>query len=177
MAAQQPNPYAPPTAQVADAVEHSDELQIAGRGTRLGAYLLDVLVSILFAVPALIAGGASMFTSLASANPENMIALFTGTFGVLLLVGMLAYAVITIILVHKNGQTIGKKLLGIKVVRKEGARASLGRIFWLRNIVNALPSMIPVVGGFYFFIDSLFIFSESNQCVHDKIADTIVVRA
>jgi uncharacterized RDD family membrane protein YckC len=177
MAAQQPNPYAPPTAQVADAVEHSGELQIAGRGTRLGAYVVDVLVSLLFATPAMIAGGASLLTGLAGASPEDMLALFTGTFGLLLVAGMLAYAVITIILVHKNGQTIGKKLLGIKVVRKEGARASLGRIFWLRNVVNALPSLIPVVGGFYFFVDSLFIFSESNQCVHDKIADTIVVKA
>jgi uncharacterized RDD family membrane protein YckC len=177
MAAQQPNPYAPPTAQVADAVEHSDELQIAGRGTRLGAYVVDILVSLLFATPAMIAGGASLLTGLADASPEAMLALVSGTFGLLLVAGMLAYAVITIILVHKNGQTIGKKLLGIKVVRKEGARASLGRIFWLRNVVNALPSMIPVVGGLYFFIDSLFIFSESNQCVHDKIADTIVVKA
>ena len=118
-----------------------------------------------------------MLTGLAGASPEDMLALFTARSACCLLAGMLAYAVITIILVHKNGQTIGKKLLGIKVVRSDGARASLGRIFWLRNVVNALPSMIPVVGGFYFFVDSFFIFSESNQCVHDKIADTIVVKA
>jgi uncharacterized RDD family membrane protein YckC len=178
MSAQQPNPYAPPSANVADTVEDHGEMEIAGRGTRLGAYLLDVLVSIVFALPALLVGGVSVFTSLAAnPTPEAMMQLFTGVFAVLLLLGWLAWAVITIILVHRNGQTIGKKLLGIKVVRKDGARASLGRIFWLRNVVNVLPSLIPVVGGFYFFIDSLWIFTESNQCVHDKIADTIVVRA
>jgi uncharacterized RDD family membrane protein YckC len=177
MAAQQPNPYAPPTAQVADALDPSGEMQIAGRGIRLGAYFVDALVGILFATPAMIAGGASLLTGLSGASSEDMLALFTGMFGLLFVAGMLAWAVITIILVHKNGQTIGKKLLNIKVVRKDGSRASLGRIFWLRNVVNALPAMIPVVGGFYFFVDSLFIFSESNQCVHDKIADTIVVKA
>ena len=100
MAAQTPNPYAPPTAQVADAIEHSDELQIAGRGIRLGAYFVDALVGILFATPAMIAGGASLLTGLSGASPEDMLALFTGMFGVLLLAGMLAWAVITIILVH-----------------------------------------------------------------------------
>jgi uncharacterized RDD family membrane protein YckC len=177
MAAQQPNPYAPPSAHVVDAVEHSDQLQIAGRGIRLGAYFVDGLIMMLFMVPAFIAGGATLFAAIATTDPETIASAFAGIFGVLFLVGFLAWAIITGVLVHRNGQTIGKKLLNIKVVRKDGSRASLGRIFWLRNVVNALPSGIPVVGGFYFFIDSLFIFSESNQCVHDKIADTIVVKA
>jgi uncharacterized RDD family membrane protein YckC len=178
MSAQQPNPYAPPSANVADATEEHGEMEIAGRGTRLGAYLLDILVSIVFALPALLVGGMTLFSSLGTnPSPEDMVELFAGAFGVLLALGMIAWAVITIILVKRNGQTIGKKLVGIKVVRKDGSRASLGRIFWLRNVVNALPSLIPFVGGFYFFVDSLFIFTESNQCVHDKIADTIVVRA
>jgi len=72
-----------------------------------------------------------------------------------------------------NGQTIGKKWLKIKVVRADGSPASLGRIFWLRNFVNGFLSLIPLYG----IIDSLFIFSESRQCLHDKIADTIVVNA
>jgi uncharacterized RDD family membrane protein YckC len=178
----QANPYAPPSATVADAIDEHGEMEIAGRGTRLGAYFLDVLASIVFSLPALIVGGFS-FIAFFVANPtaegmvQGMTEMLTGTFALLLFLGWAVWAVITIILVKRNGQTIGKKILGIKVVRKDGSPASLGRIFWLRNVVNALPSGIPAVGGLYFFIDSLFIFSESNQCVHDKIADTIVVRA
>ncbi len=59
----------------------------------------------------------------------------------------------------------------------ERSYASLGRIFWLRNVVNLIPSVIPYVGNIYGLVDALFIFSESRQCVHDKIADTIVVKA
>ena len=64
-------------------------------------------------------------------------------------------------------------MLGIKVVRADGSKATLGRIFWLRNFVSALLNIVP----FYWLIDCLLIFGDARQCVHDKIADTIVVRA
>jgi uncharacterized RDD family membrane protein YckC len=92
-------------------------------------------------------------------------------------VGGLAWCIITLRLVSRNGQTIAKKLLGIKVVRADGSPASLGRIFWLRNVVNGLISAVPILGYFYSIIEVLFIFGETRQCLHDRIADTIVVRA
>jgi uncharacterized RDD family membrane protein YckC len=49
--------------------------------------------------------------------------------------------------------------------------------FWLRNVVNLLISTIPFVGWIYAIVDVLFIFSENKQCLHDKIAGTIVVNA
>jgi uncharacterized RDD family membrane protein YckC len=63
--------------------------------------------------------------------------------------------------------------MGIKVVRKDGSKASLGRIFFLRNVVNIILAFIPLYG----LVDALLIFGESRQCIHDKIADTIVVKA
>jgi len=59
------------------------------------------------------------------------------------------------------------------VVRSDGSPVSLGRIFWLRNFVNGLLGII----GPYQLVDWLFIFGESRQCLHDKLADTIVIRA
>jgi len=64
-------------------------------------------------------------------------------------------------------------MVGIKVVRSDGSPASLGRLIWLRNVLNGVIAIIPAYG----LIDSLFIFSESRQCLHDKIADTIVIKA
>jgi uncharacterized RDD family membrane protein YckC len=91
----------------------------------------------------------------------------------LMLVGLIVWASFTILYVRRNGQTIAKKFLGIKVVRSDGSPASLGRIFWLRNVVNALIGIVPLYG----LIDHLFIFGESRQCLHDKIADTMVIKA
>ena len=44
---------------------------------------------------------------------------------------------------------------------------------WLRNVANIALGLIP----FYGLVDPLFIFGEQRQCLHDKIADTIVVKA
>jgi uncharacterized RDD family membrane protein YckC len=63
------------------------------------------------------------------------------------------------------------------VVRRDGSRASLGRIFWLRNFVNGIPGAIPVIGYVYFLVDSLFIFGARRRCIHDLIAGTIVINA
>jgi uncharacterized RDD family membrane protein YckC len=102
----------------------------------------------------------------------------SGIGGALAGIGAIAWLAVTAYLVHKNGQTIGKKIVGIKVVRSHYSRASLGRIFWLRNFVNGLPGAIPVVGNVYGLVDHVFIFvGDRRQCVHDKIADTIVVKA
>jgi uncharacterized RDD family membrane protein YckC len=62
-------------------------------------------------------------------------------------------------------------------VRTDGSRVSFARIFWLRNVLNTCFSFIPLVGGLYGLIDALFIFGSAKRCVHDYIADTIVVRA
>ena len=54
---------------------------------------------------------------------------------------------------------------------------SFARIFLLRNVINGLPNLLPYVGWLYQLVDPLLIYQESRQCLHDKIADTIVVRA
>ena len=167
----QQNPYAPPTAEVTDIADADQTVEQAGRGIRLGAALLDFLVGLVVSLP--------IVFSIAT-NPawmEDPAAIFLSMGAFISMAGPIALLVVTIILVKRNGQTIGKKLVGIKVVRSDGSKASLGRIFWLRNIVNPIPSMIPLVGIVYGLVDHLFIFGDKRQCLHDKIADTIVVTA
>lgn len=168
--AQQNNPYAPPTAAVSDATSDAG-VEPADRGTRLGAAIVDILINFVVALPMGISVGLSL------TSPSEIAQAMFGIGGLVTFALAIAWIVYTIYLVNKNGQTIGKKLLGIKVVRSNGTKASLGRIFWLRNVVNAIPGMIPMIGYFYVLADHLWIFSERRQCLHDKIADTIVVKA
>jgi uncharacterized RDD family membrane protein YckC len=170
-----PNAYAPPKAAVAD-VYQGDEQVLAGRGARLGAALLDgiILMAVVY-TPMVLTGslGDAILEAERSSNPFAFYGVFVTGGGLIGIVLWIGWCVITFRLVAKNGQNIGKKLLNIKVVRSDGSRATVARIFWLRNVVNTLLSILPL----YFLIDVLFIFGERRQCLHDKIADTIVVNA
>jgi uncharacterized RDD family membrane protein YckC len=166
------NPYAPPRAAVQDVADPNAQSVPADRGTRLGATLLDGLIfAALVYVPILlffVLGGATRATT----GEANVGAILVAGSAVGL-VGFGVWCWFTIAYVQQNGQSIAKRLLGIKVVRADGTPVSLGRLFWLRNVVNGLVGIVP----FYALLDMLFIFGESRQCLHDKIADTIVVKA
>ncbi len=174
-----PNAYAPPQANVAD-VSPGGEVVLAGRLARLGAAIIDgLIVGAILYTPVAVTGalGTAAADLVRTQNSFAFYSVFLSGAGAVSLVLFLGWAIITFRLVAANGQTIAKKLLGIKVVRSDGTRATVGRIFWLRNVVNTLISMIPLIGGLYALVDALFIFTERKQCLHDKIADTIVVNA
>jgi uncharacterized RDD family membrane protein YckC len=171
------NPYQPPKAAISE-VATGGAFELAGRGTRLGAILLDGLIGGTLVYAPMFIGGflPAIVASVVRRQPLVWgpgFALAGGVAGFM----SLALGVITFILVKRNGQTIGKKILGIKVVRKDGRKAGVGRIFWLRNVVNALPGFVPLVGGLYGLVDALIIFGQARRCLHDRIADTIVIRA
>ena len=175
------NPYAPPQATVADVPVQG--IVKAGRGTRLLAAILDgIIASIIMYTPVFATGSFGEVAAAVAANaqqtvdPMTMLSLMKGAF-VGIAIGTLIWGVITYVLVQRNGQTIAKKMLGIKVVRADGSRASVGRIFWLRNFVVGLISVIPFLGALFVLLDALWIFGEERRCLHDKIADTIVVNA
>ena len=165
------NPYAPPQATVADVADPRLSNTAAERGTRLAAAILDGLffggmvyapLMIGFTFGGIAGGGRNL-----NMNGAMAAGIAIG------LVGFTIWCWLTITFVLQNGQSIAKKLLNIKVVRADGSPITLGRLFFLRNVVNGALSMIP----FYGFVDVLFIFGEQRQCLHDKIADTIVVKA
>jgi uncharacterized RDD family membrane protein YckC len=164
------NPYAPPRAEVRDF--DSAPLILAGRGTRLVGSILDGLIfAAMVYLPAIVVYGVlGGFQTDSDATPEDVAIGFAILVGV---VGLIACCLLNLLFVIRNSQSIAKKLLGIKVVRSDGSHASLARIFWLRNIVNGLLGAIPL----YSLIDPLFIFGDQRQCVHDKLADTIVIQA
>lgn len=166
------NPYAPPQAAVLDIDDPRATTTLADRATRLGAVILDGLIfmAMVYLPLILTVGMTAMRPAGTRVDPDfTLVMVGFAVAGA----GLIAWSWLTIVYVIRNGQSIGKKLTGIKVVRSDGSRATLGRIFWLRNVVNSLLGLIP----FYVVIDALFIFADSRQCLHDKIADTIVVKA
>ena len=170
------NPYAPPSAQVLDIPV--DAVERADRMLRLAAFFIDWILGSV-ATGMLIVGVILWIGSAVATSSDA--ALDTSVFVTVSLVGFALVAIwiaLNCIFVYRNSQSIGKKIVGIKVVRADGSHASFARIFWLRNVVNFLPNLVPIVSFFYWWlIDPLLIFGDKQQCLHDLIADTIVIRA
>jgi len=171
--AMETNPYAAPAAVVDDVAAwdaYDLENRKAGRGKRLGAALLDGLVNIIWAAP--VFWGATMVgdvnKGLKPAAPMVGVMLL----GFALLV---AIFVVNCVLLHRHGQTIGKRALDIAIVRTNGNRMGLLRYIFIRVLPVSLLGAIPYVGWLVSLVDPLLIFGKDRRCLHDLIADTIVV--
>lgn len=170
MSGTEENRFAPPLAQVADVGPSHRAGTLASRGARLGAALIDVVIAML------------AFGAIALVTPFNIFV--TDPSGGLwfamarnTLIGFVFFLLFHGYLLATRGQTIGKMLVKIRIVRTDGSRASFARLVGLRFLVNSLFTLIPVVGPLYGLIDVLFIFRQERRCVHDLIADTVVVQA
>jgi len=76
----------------------------------------------------------------------------------------------------RNSQTIGKRLLGIRIESIAGGRASLSKIVFLRTLPFSCIANIPAVGGAMILADTLLIFRKDRRCLHDHFAGTQVVK-
>ncbi len=151
------------------------EVEAATRLSRLGAALIDGLI---LALPGI---------ALAVLVP---MALVTRSLGSLMLVVPLAglfllgVLVAQIVLLVKNGQTIGKKALGIRMITSEGEIPSIWRVFFLRWLPFAVAATVVELvfkirglGNLIYLIDAVLIFQPTRRCLHDLFADTHVVKA
>lgn len=168
-----PNPYQAPEAPLPSsplALDGADVL--AGRGERLGASLIDGVISLATFLPLAALTGYFGKVMDAARGGEAMSLLAT--------VGYAALAFVVFVLVQgyplaKTGQTWGKKLLSIRIVDLHGEQPPLWRLIALRYLPTQLLSLVPVVGSFYVLVDALFIFRQDKRCLHDLIAGTQVV--
>ena len=163
------NRFAPPVADVADLPNPDGSAVLAGRGARLGAAIIDGLVgSLIFCAIVLPMYGVRMFGNL--------------RFGFMpYLPGLALYYVVFLALqgwfLYQTSQTVGKKLVGLRIVRADGSHAALGRLLGLRMAVTFALTQVPYLGKLFSLLDCLWIFGAPRRCLHDLIADTIVVTA
>lgn len=141
----------------------SPAIDLAGRGARLSAAFVD--------------GVIQTFLAVAFINPIEAAGISDESGLVLEAIVICAYLAVNGYFLARDGQTLGKKLVGIKIVRTDGRKAGLGRIVGLRYLPLGMIGVIPLLGGLIGAVDALFIFRASRQCLHDQLADTIVVNA
>lgn len=163
--------YAPPGAHVEDVDAATEGEQVlATRWQRFWAAMVDVVVGLAAVWVLTVFTPWNPFKVDANASP------WSTDLGALA-IGFVSFVVLHGYLLATRGQTIGKLVLGIRIVRSDGSRATLGRLLGLRYGVGSAAMAIPVAGNVYGIVDALMIFRQSRRCLHDNIADTIVVKA
>lgn len=89
--------------------------------------------------------------------------------------GLIMFFVLHGLLLHRYGQTVGKRLMGLAIVTLDGQRPSFSHLILNRYLPQWVIGFVPVVGPLLSIIDCLFIFREDKRCVHDLIAGTKVI--
>ena len=135
--------------------------ETAGRSTRLAAVLLDAVL----ALPLL-----AIAQEWGNANTETV-----DPVGVTALAGFSVLANVQTYLLATSGQTIGKRVMQIRIVdARTGRYPGWVRLVILRTYVNGLFSAVSF--GLYGLVDGLFIFRGDRRTLHDRLARTRVDR-
>ncbi len=162
------NPYAAPVSDGAPSWQMGmDEHGIlASRGARFGGSLLDSMIYMVVALPILF---LTVDLDSMATDPD--------TFAIYAKIGIpvLLVACVQWYLVATTGQSLAKKMLGMKIVKTTGEDVNFVSGVILRSWIPAVIGWLPLVGGFFGLADALFIFGEEHQCLHDKIASTKVI--
>ena len=143
--------------------EFHPELLKAPFALRCGALCIDYIVVISIPVITLLVGVS--LGGVASSQTGG-ISNSTGW-----LLGVLLCITNFFILPAVGGQTIGKMLTGIRIVRIDGSSVSFGTIL-LRDLFGYLVTTGTLGLGFIFSV-----FSSKGRALHDYIAGTVVVYA
>jgi uncharacterized RDD family membrane protein YckC len=164
------NPYAPPEADFSRDEDFVGEPVLARRLTRLSASFVDSLLGMSIGIPMMYVLGLWDYVRRGQNPPFSLMVVGTA-------IGFAAFLLIHGYFLKANGQTIGKKLLAIRISDLDGNVPSFATVVFLRYLPISLVTLIPVVGNFLALADILFIFREDRRCIHDHIAGTKVVVA
>ena len=162
------NPYAAPEADLTVIKEAASDGDLADRGTRFVAAFLDSLIGIAYAAPIIYLLGIWDYM-IRGENPPIGLSLASAALGFLAFVLIQGYFLMT------NGQTVGKKITGIRIADLDGNVPDFGKLISRRYLPISVAASIPLIGPYLSIVDVLFIFRKDRRCVHDLIAGTKVV--
>jgi uncharacterized RDD family membrane protein YckC len=136
------------------------DYEIAGLGPRILARIID---SAMFFI---IIGAVALTISLTIGNFDGI-----GVAVMLVIFGLLYVFYDLLCEIFMNGQSVGKKVMKIKVISLDGGRPSVGQYMlrWLFRIVD-----FSFTGGLCALISAAV--SEKNQRVGDMVAGTALIR-
>ena len=142
---------------LADSYLAAEPLRSGAFGERVAAKFIDF-----FCVFAVIVPLAWLGRTLVAPHWVPLFLIWSIVFG-----GSISFGVYTMVAEYRSGSTLGKRMLGLRVVSESGARISGGQA-----IVRQLPIILQVC-----WIDAMFaLFTERSQRAFELLSKTRVVR-
>ena len=166
--------YAPPSAEADEGVVPidyaDDDRPLARPDARLFAAMADWFLYVIAVFVGWLVFGTVFFTSMSMRGLPALV-------GLSILPGLLAFPLVCFqwYLISTRGQTIGKRLLNIRIVKMDGSPVGFGSGVVLRSWSMDLIVLVPVIGPLVRLLDILFIFGQESRCIHDLIAGTRVI--
>ena len=140
-----------------------ERVRVLGFGWRLLAQLIDGLVIVLFTF-GLVVALFFLVLLFAMFDPNDPVNLN----GLIVITAMIVSLIYYVGAWSRTGQTVGKSMLGMRIVATDGSGISVGKAV-LRYIGY-------IISGLVFSIGFLWInFSDKRQGWHDKMAGTYVI--
>jgi uncharacterized RDD family membrane protein YckC len=144
----------------------SGALQLASRGARLGAVIIDGIIT---GIPGkILTQLAIMATASSLGTLTQMGAFWTGA-GIGSAISILIGVPYEALLLSRNGQTVGKLAVHLRVVSPDGSKITAKQA-WIRAISRTLLGFLVIVDWPPIF------FTPEKLCVHDMIARTRVIK-
>ena len=147
------------------------QTKLAPLSKRFIAIVIDGFIVGVFSFAVLFVGGpfAALNAAMASADLDTINGAMAQFQSDALPVNLAVSALYNVALMTLfNGQTLGKMVFGMRVVKKNGKRISVLDAL-LRNVLGYMVSQIFLLGYIWAFAD------RENQAWHDKMAGTLVV--
>jgi uncharacterized RDD family membrane protein YckC len=147
---------------------------LASWGSRVGATLLDWLILVVPVTVLIVVVVVIALNSTAGGIVTGILA------GLAYLVALLLYAPLLMGREGEhNGQTWGKQIVGIRVVRDTGQPVDVAFGFLREFVVKGL--LFGFAGSFFFSIPTLVdylwpLWEDENRCLHDLLVKTHVVK-
>ena len=154
-----------------ESTKEENEIILAGRGSRIGAIIIDSIVIMVISIPVAYIFG--WFDGLSETPPEKPSFFFTFS---MFIFNTILYALINWKFLSKNGQSIGKKVMEIKITNLDGSVPNPNDIIIKRYIPYVGVSLIPIFSPLIGLINVLFVFKKDRRCLHDYLANTKVVK-
>lgn len=148
----------------------NDALPLAGRGRRLAATVVDLIL-----VPLLTLLLVMLFDVVEDAEDYRS----SAWIGWVLLLAVASYLILNGALLARRGQTVGKALFGIRIVTGDGNRVPpLWKLVGIRALFFPLLYLLPIWPLTLLPVaDQGTILGRGRRCLHDFAAGTRVVRA